>query len=459
MNQERTVNDKLDRYEEAIVADILQPRFGQKSILQQLQDAGLRGRHFSTTSLGQIFDISAAMMDEGQSPSLAAVDKAFREQNQNSNFDLYHWLNFEVDRGQVGASNADMAAELIDRDLREKLHGLIRHYQDQALNPKVHPHSLLGTLADEIEKLRSGATSRQTVTEIDSWSETLDYIEDERRKPEADPTHQVRIGLTTVDDVFKLMPQTLTIVAARTSVGKTSLALQAAIHQAMQGNRVFYFAGEMSSREMSSKVSQMATGIPASQMLSPHDLTSYQVEALCKEPTAYSGQIEMLNTKIGELPIEEIAAAIKAEHRKSKFCLVVIDQISSVRLPAGYGKTHEKIGEIGQACKNLAIDLEIPVIAVNQLNRGGEGQRPSLANMSGADQLNQDADNVILLQRDDRATDAVVHVEKHRNGPTGSHEVCFNLGKAKFVDAEIKAFNDYGDTVAVEPHDFGEYGE
>ncbi|MDP3972759.1 MAG: DnaB-like helicase C-terminal domain-containing protein, partial [Candidatus Nanopelagicales bacterium] len=124
--------------------------------------------------------------------------------------------------------------------------------------------------------------------------------------------------------------------------------------------------------------------------------------------------------------------------------LVVIDYMQLMTSGRKVESRQQEVSEFSRSLKLLAKELEVPVIAISQLNRGPEqrtDKRPMLADLRESGSLEQDADVVILLHREDayerdhpRAGEADFIVAKHRNGPTGTVVVAFQGHYSRFVD-------------------------
>ncbi len=149
------------------------------------------------------------------------------------------------------------------------------------------------------------------------------------------------------------------------------------------------------------------------------------------------------------LTVADIRARCRRIKRQHGLKLVVVDYLQLVTAAKGTGRetTQEQTGQISRSLKLLAKELDVVMVAVCQLNRGPEqraDKRPSLADLRGSGALEQDADIVILLHRDDyydkespRAGEADFLVEKHRNGATDTITVAAQLHLSRFVDMAI----------------------
>jgi replicative DNA helicase len=140
----------------------------------------------------------------------------------------------------------------------------------------------------------------------------------------------------------------------------------------------------------------------------------------------------------------EIRAKCRRLKQRNDLRFVVIDYLQLMSSPKKTESRQNEVSEISRAIKLLAKELEVPVIAISQLNRGPEqrtDKRPQVSDLRESGSIEQDADMVILLHREDayerespRAGEADLIVAKHRNGPTATVTVAFQGHYSRFVD-------------------------
>jgi replicative DNA helicase len=140
------------------------------------------------------------------------------------------------------------------------------------------------------------------------------------------------------------------------------------------------------------------------------------------------------------------AEAMKAEATAGPLALIVVDYLQLMRPDGRHSSRREDVTAIGQALKGLAKDLNVPVLALSQLNRVSESRndkRPQLHDLRESGDLEQTANTVVLMYRDElNDPDAMpgvteVIVAKHRDGPEGVAHLIFQKQLARFVDADI----------------------
>jgi replicative DNA helicase len=144
------------------------------------------------------------------------------------------------------------------------------------------------------------------------------------------------------------------------------------------------------------------------------------------------------------MSLMEIRAKCRRLKQRHGLRLVVVDYLQLMSSGKRVESRQQEVSEFSRALKLLAKELEVPVIAISQLNRGPEqrtDKRPQMSDLRESGSLEQDADVVILLHREDayekespRAGEADLIVAKHRNGPTDTVTVAFQGHRARFVD-------------------------
>jgi replicative DNA helicase len=144
------------------------------------------------------------------------------------------------------------------------------------------------------------------------------------------------------------------------------------------------------------------------------------------------------------LTMMEIRAKARRLKQRHDLKLVVIDYLQLMSSPRKVESRQQEVSEISRSLKLLAKELQVPVVALSQLNRSSEqraDKRPQLSDLRESGAIEQDADVVILLHRDDayekdstRAGEADLIVAKHRNGPTDTVTVAFQGHYSRFVD-------------------------
>lgn len=234
----------------------------------------------------------------------------------------------------------------------------------------------------------------------------------------------------------------LVLIAARPAMGKTALALNIATNAAIKGNTpVAIFSLEMSKEQCANRIlcSQAMVG---SEKVSKGDITEEEWAKLA----VASGELSESAGIFIDDSAETNIASIRAKCRKLKIekdiGLVVIDYLQLIQGSGNVRGREQEIAEISRSLKILAKEIEVPVIALSQLSRGPESRpdhRPMLQDLRESGSIEQDADIVMFIYRDDyynqdseKKNIAEVIIAKHRAGPTGTVELLWMPSYTKF---------------------------
>ncbi|MFY9175109.1 MAG: replicative DNA helicase [Peptococcia bacterium] len=240
-------------------------------------------------------------------------------------------------------------------------------------------------------------------------------------------------------------PSDLIIVAARPSMGKTSLCLNIAQNAAIRGKiPVAIFSLEMSKEQLVQRL------MSSEAMIDQHKLRTGRL--LDEEWVRLTRAVQPLSTAklfIDDTPaisILELRARARRLKAEKGLGLIVIDYLQLMQVGGRIESRQQEISEISRSLKALARELNVPVIALSQLSRAVEQtaeKKPSLSHLRESGALEQDADLVMFIYRDDyynpeseKPGIAELIIAKHRNGPTGSVELGFIKEFTKFVNLD-----------------------
>ena len=256
----------------------------------------------------------------------------------------------------------------------------------------------------------------------------------------------VPTGFTDLDALTQgLHPGQMIIIAARPALGKSTLALDCARSCSIRhGLPSVIFSLEMGRNEICMRLLSAEARVPLHLMRS-----GTMTEDDWARMAARVGDLAEAPLFIDDSPnmsMMEIRAKCRRLKQRHGLRLVVVDymQLMSGGTTRRPESRQQEVSEMSRALKLLAKELEVPIIAVSQLNRGPEqrtDKRPMLSDLRESGSLEQDADMVILLHREDayeaespRAGEADFIVAKHRNGPTATITVAFQGHYSRFVD-------------------------
>lgn len=258
------------------------------------------------------------------------------------------------------------------------------------------------------------------------------------------PTTGLETGFCELDRYTRgLQPGNLVILGGRPSQGKTTLAMQLALHVA-RSQPVAFFSVEMSQQEQSFRILSTLGNLDGHQ-LQCGQLPMHDYARLTDALTDFSQRQFWLDesAKISALQIRSRARRLKA---RVGLGLIVVDYLQLLSHPKADSR-EEAVASTGRMLKQVGRELQVPVIALCQLNRAVEhrtDKRPNLADLRESGSLEQDADLVLLIYRPPAKDDGVVKtippteliIAKQRNGPTTSIELRFRGEVYRFEDLE-----------------------
>ncbi|HQT82702.1 MAG TPA: replicative DNA helicase [Candidatus Paceibacterota bacterium] len=262
-------------------------------------------------------------------------------------------------------------------------------------------------------------------------------------------------GFPALDNLLSgFHPSDLVILAARPSVGKTSLALDIARNAAVHHNvPVGIFSLEMSSEQIIDRM------LSAQSLVNSWDIRTGRFQENDSRLDSIRDALEVLSKApiyIDDKPgnnILSMRAVARRLKRERGIGLIIVDylQLMAPTTTKASDSMVQQITEISRSLKGLARELEVPVIALSQLSRAVEqrGGKPRLSDLRDSGSIEQDADVVMFIHRDDKTNKestrpgiAEILIEKHRNGPTGMIELSFNEKRTSFQPVDTAGYGE-----------------
>ena len=256
-------------------------------------------------------------------------------------------------------------------------------------------------------------------------------------------------GYRDIDTVLGgLQRSDLVLLAARPRIGKTSLALCIARNIAQTGKRVLFHSLEMSEKQLMRRLYALESNIGISTLK-----TGKLLDTDWPPFMQATDRIDKLPIWVDDTPgvtpsyIRATAMTTEAQS-KSPLDLIIVDYLQLMKPDRRQPGRYEAVTEIGQALKKLAMDLNVPVLALSQLNRACESRsdkRPKLHDLRESGDLEQVANVVMLLYRDEIydpntavPNTAEVEIAKNRDGSEGTAHLYFRKHLAQFLTADIE---------------------
>ncbi|MFA6404544.1 MAG: replicative DNA helicase [Candidatus Paceibacterota bacterium] len=285
---------------------------------------------------------------------------------------------------------------------------------------------------------------------LDEAWERLDHLHKTKDELRGVPT-----GFPELDNKLSgLQKSDLIILAARPSMGKTSLALDIARKTAVNHKvPVAIFSLEMSSQQLVDRMLSAESQVDSWKIRTGHNLSvENDFRAIGDAISRLSQAPIYIDDQPGNNILKMRAVARRLKNEKG-LGLIVVDYLQ-LMLPtnARYNDNLvQQVTEISRSLKNLARELEVPVLALSQLSRAVEqrGGRPRLSDLRDSGSIEQDADVVMFIHREidqdqgGKKEETDILIEKHRNGPTGIAKLYFDSKKTTFLSMDKGEFGDF----------------
>lgn len=271
---------------------------------------------------------------------------------------------------------------------------------------------------------------------------TVDEIE--RASHHGEGLIGVPTGFADLDRLTNgLHPGQMVVIAARPAIGKSTIGLDIARSAALRHQlSSVIFSLEMSRNEITMRLLSAEATIPLQNMRRGTMRDEDWVKV-----AATMGEVSSAPLFIDDSPnmsLMEIRAKCRRLKQRNGLKLVIIDYLQLMSSGKRVESRQQEVSEFSRALKLLAKELEVPVIAISQLNRGPEqrqDKKPAMSDLRESGSIEQDADVVMLLHREDayeresgRAGEADLIVAKHRNGPTDTITLAFQGHYSRFTD-------------------------
>lgn len=362
----------------------------------------------------------------------------------------------EVVQNVPSAANARHYAELVQKKfMLRRLIQAAEEIHDLGFDEARDIDEVLDQAEKQIFDISNDSSVQKFIDIKDTLSEAWERIDKLHRS--TSELRGVPTGFKDLDNMLSGFQQSdLIILAARPSMGKTALALDIARQAATLHNvSVGIFSLEMSSQQLvdrmlaaDSRVNswKLRTGKLSSD--SDFDNLRHSLDRLSKAPIYIDDQ-----PGNNILKMRAVARRLK---REKGLGMIIVDYLQLMMPTTSKNNDNvvQQVTEISRSLKQLARELNVPVLALSQLSRaveqrGGTG-RPKLSDLRDSGSIEQDADVVMFIHREDKYKDnsdrkniAQIHIDKHRNGPVGSIDLFFDEERTTFVNLEKSNIGDF----------------
>ena len=400
----------------------------------------LRSDDFYDGRHGEIYECALSLYEERVPIDVLTVAERLKKRKALKKIGGAGYLADLANKVPTAAHVEHYGRIVKDQALKRSLMGAATKLVELSLDDSMAAGELLDRAESEVFSLTQKHLSRSFTHVKEALAESFDRL-DELHK-QAEGLRGVPTGFSDLDDTLAgFQKSNLIILAARPGIGKTSFALNICQNLAVKHKRsVGFFSLEMSKEELVDRLLVSQADIDAWKLktgkLSEEDFTklSNAMGELAEAPfyiddTPALSILEM-RTKARRLQVD---ASVE---------LIIVDYLQLARSRQLENRVQE-VSEISQGLKNLARELKVPVLAVSQLSRAVEqrgSKRPQLADLRESGSIEQDADVVMFLWREDEEDleNIELDVAKHRNGALRSIKLRFRGDRIRFYGREVK---------------------
>jgi replicative DNA helicase len=405
------------------------------------------GDDFFKPANGAIFDAMVELYDKHASMDIVQLNQVLADRAVLAAVGGVEYL-VQLANAVPSAVNAPRYARLV-RD-KATIRHLIAAAGDilyDAYNSPVSAQDVLDQAENRIFHIAQQTESGQIESLHDLIRQTMEMLEaNEGKTLTGQPS-----GFSELDEMTGgLQKGEMIIIAARPSMGKTALALNVAEHMAMRGRGVGVFSLEMGKQQLVQRLLTARSGID-SQRLRRNMLRTDDYRALMTACDELLPAPLFIDDTPG-LSLLQMRAKARRMVQKHKINAVIVDYLQLMSTGGRVESRQMEVSEISRGIKAMARELELPVICLSQLNRAAEqreGHRPRMSDLRESGSIEQDADVVMMLHREeyyhqgeanwadenpDKVGLAELIIAKQRNGPTGTINLVWNSKSTQFRD-------------------------
>ena len=438
----RTLPNNLEAEE-----SVLGSCFLSKYALQKATET-LTTESFYNDRNAKIFQTMVELQEKNTPIDLTTVTSSLKNKNELTEAGGVEYLT-EILNFVPTATNVDYYIRTVDESAT--LRGLIQTAEEIAQEGYNNDESI-NDILDNSEKKILNIVKRRSANEFRTIKEVLEKTQSDLEKLSKNKgqINGLETGWYDLDRLTTgLHPNELIIIAARPAMGKTAFALNLATHVAMtQEKTVALFTLEMPAEQVASRIIS-AQGQIDGFKLRTGNLLNQDWKRINEASSRLATTNLVIDDTAAGMSIGEIRAKCRRMASSEKgLALVVIDYLQLISGGKNYGANRQQeVSDISRSLKILAMELEIPVIALSQLSRSVEARddkRPMMSDLRESGSIEQDADIVAFLYRDDyynkeaRTEDnnsiSELIIGKHRNGPTATIELLFKKNTSTFLN-------------------------
>ncbi|MBS7240128.1 MAG: replicative DNA helicase [Acetatifactor sp.] len=401
---------------------------------------------FYISAYGKLYQAMTELHDAGKPVDNVVLQEKLKSLNVPPEVSSLEFLTEAVAQVQTSANVKHYANIVSEKSTLRKLIRLNQEIENTCYSESEPLESILDETEKKVFQLVQKRSTEDFVPVRKIVRDAIDKIEiasKNKGSVTGIPTGFIDLDYKTAG----FQPSDLILVAARPSMGKTAFELNLAQYMAFKKNlTVALFSLEMSKEQLVNRMFSLESNVDA-QKLRTGQLTDQEWERLVEGARIISNSNLIIDDTPG-ISISELRSKCRKYKMEHNLAIVMIDYL---QLMSGNGKSESRqneISEISRSLKALARELSVPVVALSQLSRKVEERpdhRPMLSDLRESGAIEQDADVVMFLYRDDyyhkdseKKGISEVIIAKQRNGPIGTVELVWLPEYTKFANMEHK---------------------
>lgn len=403
----------------------------------------------------KIFDAIKKLSGKEKPVDLLMVTQELKDRNQLEEVGGPAYIT-QLTRRVASAAHIEFHARIIaQKFIQRELIRVSTEIQTRSYDDTVDVDDLIDFSEASLFQVAQGNIKKETVPIKPILNEAILQIE--KAKNQKEGLSGVPSGFTALDRITSGWQRTdLVIVAARPSMGKTAFVLSMARNMAVNHNKsVALFSLEMSSLQLVTRLISSETEL-GSQKLKSGRLEDWEWEHLNRKISSLD-KAPMFIDDTPALSIFEFRAKCRRLKMQYGIDVIIVDYLQLMTAGSdNRGSREQEVSTISRSLKAIAKELDVPILALSQLNRSvesREGKRPQLSDLRESGAIEQDADLVLFIHRpeyfgitEDESGNSLIGVAeiiiaKHRNGATGDVHLSFKKELAKFSDMENQFTN------------------
>lgn len=414
-----------------------------------------RAESFYSPQDQKIYDAMLSLHTKGQAIDLVTVSNRLKETGDLSGVGGTAYLS-ELIGSAASPGSAKHYAEIVQsKFILRSLISAGYDIQEMGFDEARDINEILSEAEKRVFEVANAPTMRNFSHLKDELHEAWERLEHLQKHDDA--IRGVPTGFPSLDNMLSgFQKSDLIILAARPSMGKTALALDIARQSAVKhGTSVGIFSIEMSSQQLVDRMLAAESRVDSWKIRTGKIRSDRDFEALQHAMDKLSDAPIFIDDKPGTtiLSMRSVGRRLKLEKNLG---LIIVDYLQLITPTGGRASDSlvQQVTEISRSLKAMARELEVPVLALSQLSRAVEQRRgrPKLSDLRDSGSIEQDADVVIFIHREDKMnadmgaerTDvAEILIEKHRNGPTGKVELKFDGEHTTFLPIDKSDFGDF----------------